>query len=351
MFRASLALVFGCVTASLLAAPVRPAEYWVYLDTVKGEVALRVGGGPPRQEEAKLPPRADEPKRVTIPGVFSDAVPVDGGERVVYSEMIPETFGGKNEIGDLRHRLMVAGAKGENPKVVLTGLGDDQFHLAADGKSAVCGAEKAGKWDVYRLAFDGTPPTKLSKTAGVGRPSVLLLPDNRVVYHAITGWHVEQLSKSTTWTTGEGPVLLTDGKTETVLVKTTREGLPTFTADASRMVVLVTTKGEAAVEVTDLKTGAAAIFPISAFKRGWACQFRELRFSPDGKALAVTFGLGFGALFNGTPINHEAFEYVGVVWLDGRTNPVALHHVEVLRQKHKEYPLIAKLEWGPPAAK
>lgn len=348
--RISLALAFGCVTASLLAAPAPPTEYWVYIDTVKGEVALRVGGGPPRQEAAKLPAGKDERRRMTVPGVFEEALPIDGGKRVVYSEPIPETFGIGKKLGELRHRLVVASAKGENPTTVFTGLGENKFHLATDGKSAVCGAEKGGKWDVYRVAFDGTPPEKVSKTHGVGCPQVLLLPDGRIVYHAAAGWHVEQLSEDAQSTCGEGPVLLVDGTTETVLVKRTHEGLPTFSANARKMAVRTTTvKGEAAVEVTDLKTGAAAVFPVSAFKKGWDCEFSEVHFSPDGTALAVTFGFGFKVLFNHTLFDHESLKCVGIVWLDGHNNSVALHHVEVLRQKHKKYPLIGSLEWGPPA--
>jgi hypothetical protein len=326
-----------------------PAEAWLYVQTVKGDVALRVDGGPHRQDAAKFPARPPESEWVAIEGLTASARPIEGGKRVVYTEEMPETVGGNNKREDRRYRLMVAGAKGEEQTAVLTGLDGYTFALAADGKSAVCGAEKGGKWDVYRVAFDGTPPKKLSRTPGIACPLILPLPDGRVVYHAVTGWHVKQLAADTRLTSGEGPVLLIDGETETVLVKKTHEGLPVFTADAGKMAGLVTTAtGEAAVEVTDRKAGTSAVFPVSAFNKNWVCDFNELRFSPDGKALAVTFGSAFEFLYGRTPAGHAAYESVGVVWLDGRKNPISLYHVEVLQQKHKEYPLIRSLEWGPP---
>jgi hypothetical protein len=340
----------------VVAAPAPPEEAWVFVQTEKGKWAIRVDGGAPKQVAAEPPPvRPNDPKTVRLPDVGPGgtyAWEVEGGKRVLYEEEVPETHAPGKAVSDWRMRLVIAEPKGKNPKTLLSGLGRfSGREMTADGKAVVCGAEKDGKWDVYRVPFDGTEPTKLSRTAGTGGITCRLLQDGRVAYYAVTGQHVEPFvingMKVGTTSTAVGTVALTDGKTEQVLVKDTRGGLPEFTADGSKMArATATDKGEAVVVVTDLKTNKSEEFPLSAFHKDWNCQFRAVRFSPDGKALLVGFFLGNVVVRQNGPIaGDEAVQHFGVIWLDGRKQRTALFEIDQPRKEHGYFADLQRFEW------
>jgi hypothetical protein len=313
----------------------------VFVQTRNGKWAIRVDGGPPLQLEAQPPARPDTPDEVRLrdvgPGVYG--WPIEGGKRVLYAEDLPETQGAGKKPPDWRRRLVIAGPKGEDPKTLMTGLHSyDGCMFVPDVKAVVCGAERDGKWHVYRVPFDGAEPTRLSRTPGTEGINFQLLADGRVAYLAITGKHKEAIMIQGAvigWTVSHvGAVVLSDGKTERVLIKESVGGLPAFAPDGSKMAVEgVTAKGEAVVVVTDLRTDKSEEFPMSAFKKDWTCQFGKLHFSPDGRALAVGFSLGSVVVRAHGPIaGDEAVEHFGVIWLDGRKKRTAVFEVG---QPHK----------------
>ncbi|QJW93662.1 TolB family protein [Frigoriglobus tundricola] len=357
-----LALAFALGTGTTESAPVPPAEAWVFVQTEKGKWAIRVDGGAPKQVEAEPPVRPNDPKLVHLPDVKPVGVhawEIENGKRVLYHEDVPETRGPGKKFEGWRSRLIVADAKGQNPKALITGLPRiSEYTVTADGKAVVCVAEKGGKWGVYRVPFDGAEPTRLSRTDSTGPLGFQLLKDGRVAYFAVTGEHVEPLAIRGqvvgTTSTSVGTVVLTDGKTEKVLIKETRAGLPEFTADGSKMATVGTTdKGATVVVVTDLKTDKAEEFPVSAFHRGWKCQFGRLRFRPDGNALLVTFSLGSVVVRDNGPLpGDEAVQHFGVIWLGGRKPRTALFEIEQPRKENGHFPDIQWFEWtGRPAPK
>jgi len=350
------ALALVLVAGATAAAPVPPGEAWVFVQTEKGKWAIRVDGGPPKQVEAEHPPvESNGPKTIYLKDIRPSgryAWEIENGKRILYQEDVPETFGAGKEISEWRTRLVAADPKGQNPKALVTGLARfSDYTLAADGKAVVCGIEKGGKWGVYRVPFDGTEPTKLSQTDGTDGIAFRTLRDGRIAYFAITGQHVEPAiiggMKVGTVSTPAGVVVLIDGKAEKVLIKETAAGLPEFTADGSKMAARGTTdKGEPAVVVTDLKTDKSERFPLSAFHREWKCEFGNLRFRPDGNALAVTFSLG-GVVYrkNGPLPGDEAEQHIGVIWLDGRKQRTALFEIDQPRKEKGYFPMLRWLEW------
>jgi hypothetical protein len=347
-------LVLAAVTTpSAAQAPDGMTESWVLVTTEKVRCFVRVDGGPPKQVDAPQPRRRDERGFQRWRGGDRDGMAIEGGKRVVFREQDPATKGKKFD--DWRYRVMIADPDVNNPKQLITGLKWNQMpRLAPDGKSLFCGADEGGAWYLYRVPFDGSPPVKIGKVAGLDHPSYRVLPDGRALYMPVTAWHVENVQIGT-WTTGKGPVILTDGKTETVLLKETVGGLPEVSDDASKMAVTGTNAaGERAVEVTDLKTGKSEQFLLKAFHKDWACQFGAAKFSPDGRAVAVTFAFG-GVVIRekGPRPGDEAEEHFGVAWLDGRKDRTALFRLDQPRKEHGYFHRIESLEWsaGPEAKK
>jgi Tol biopolymer transport system component len=276
---------------------------------------------------------------------------IEDGQRAIYIEDVPETRGQGKAVEGWRRRVVIADAKGKNGKPLISGLGHNGTVVPhPDGKAVVCVAEVDGKWDVYRVPFDGTAPVRLSLTSGtdpVYAPAFRLLPDGRVVYHAVAGRHVEK-QQFGTFSTNKGAVVLTDGKKETVLLKEQIGGLPELTADATKMAVAGTSDtGAPVVEVTDLTTSKKEQFALSAFNKDWTCRFRELKFSPDGKALAVTFFLGNVVFREKGPLpGDEAVQHFGVIWLDGRKDQTKLFQIDQPLKEHGYFPEIDVLEWA-----
>jgi hypothetical protein len=352
------AAAVGLSAAAAGEEPATKGEAWVGVRTEQGSWVIRVAGGPAKQV---ADPRAGQDDRFKawkdIPGgefPFDRRGPYSpDGKTALYFEEDPATAGAGTKLIDRRHRVMLVGADGKDPKQLLTGLmWWPGFYLCPDGKSVVCGAEEKGKWYPFRVGFDGTV-TKLSETAGVSAPAVVPLPEGRILYCAQTGQGTVRNGPFSTVVT-RGPAILIEGKKETVLIKETDRS-PSLSADAAKMAVAAADdKGEPVVRVTDRTTGKAEDFPVKGFRKDWACGVRELEFSPDGKALAVTFHLGGVVLRQKGPLpGDEAEEHFGVIWLDGRKDRTALFRVEQPPRKGGYFARIEDLRWsaGPPAKK
>jgi hypothetical protein len=345
-------LAFAFLRASS-AEPDAKREAWVQVWTEKGRWLLRVDGGPPKQEPGPAPKQDERWKHIPSvkPGTYGILSP--DGKRMLYADDDPETRGKGKKFDDARNRIMIADSEGKNPKQVLTGLKWNQnFRVSPDGKTVVCGAEQSGKWDLYRVPFDGSAPVKLSQTSGVDCPNFRFLADGRYLYGPVTGFHNEMIQFGT-WTIGKGPVILLDGKKETVLLKEVIGELPEVTQDATKMAqALKNKKGEEVIEITDLKTETKEEIPLSKFNKDWTCRFDKLMFSPDGKALAVSFFLGNVVIRPGGAIaGDEAVEHVGIVWLDGRKERIALFRIDQPGREKAVFPSVQRIEWAPPAKK
>jgi hypothetical protein len=249
---------------------------------------------------------------------------------------------------------MIADADGKNPKQVLSGLHWARgFTISPDEKSVVCGAQQGKEWNLIRVSFDGSPPVKLCQTSGVACPLFRFLDEGRIVCAVRTGYHIEKHQFGTR-TVGKGPVILIDGKKETVLIKETAR-FPEVSPDATRMALDgENEKGETVVEITDLKTRKKEEIPLKAFNKDWTCEFDRLKFGPDGKALLVTFSLG-GVVFrrNGPLPGDEAVEHFGVIWLDGRKDRTAMFRIDQPREKNGHFAHLDHIEWSsmPPEKK
>lgn len=339
----------GClVPAGTEPDPAAKPEAWVFVATEKGRWVIRVNGGPPKQVTWDMPKPKWYRDWVSVPGPRGPVrgPAVENGKRVVYHEDDPDAK--VNKSGDRPHRLMIVDRDGKNPARLLTGLQWNRpFQLAPDGKSVFCGAEADDQWHLFRVPLDGSPPVKVSHVAGQSGPKFHVLPDGRVLYMAVTGRYEEPLpfGKALTDT---GPAILTDGKTERVLAKEVMHDLPQITDDAARLAATrLNAAGEWVVEVTDLQTGHAEQFPVRAFHKDWAGRFRDLRLSPDGRALAVRFLPEPVMLRQNGPIaGDEALQHFGVIWFDGRKDRTALFQIDQQRMEHGYYPGIVILEWS-----
>jgi hypothetical protein len=323
-------------------------EAWVTVWTDLGCWAIRVDGGPVKQVATDLPP-FDGGKWKAVPGLQASGVLAPDGKHLLYTEEAPNV--GKKP-GEERHRVVIADADGKNPKQVLTGLKVNQgCRVSPDGTTVVCGAEQDGKWHLYRVPFDGSAPVKLSQTSGIDSPVFRILADGRYLYRPTTGHHIEKVEIGT-FTKSKGPAILIDGKKETVLIKETTS-FPEITLDATKMAQSgKNEKGEEVIEITDLKTQKKEEIPLKAFNKDWTCQFRSLKFSPDGKSLAVTFFLGNVVFRQKGPLpGDDAVEHVGVVWLDGRKDRT-LFRVDQPAEKGGHFASIEGFAWSSaPAAK
>lgn len=270
----------------------------------------------------------------------------------------PATVGEGKKIDARRNRVVLVDIDGKNDKQLLTGLSwwNGYVYPCPGGTAFVFGAEQNGKWYPFRVAFDGTV-TRLSETSGIDAPVVQPLADGRYLYHPITTQETVVSGPFSSVRTS-GPVLILDGKKETVLMKDTSR-VPSVSQDATKMALPGRNgKGEGLVTVTDLKTGKSEEILLSEFHREWKCEARELKFSPDGRALAVTFSVsdpvgnvGIQVRDKGPLPGDEAVEHFGVVWLDGRKQRTALFRVDQPREKNGHFAAIHDIEWSERPAK
>jgi hypothetical protein len=332
-------------------APHRSPEKWVRADSFAGTWVVRVDGEP-----AKVRPKA--PWALTGWKNLSDrriAFLIDGGKRMVYRQEDPANKG-KKKTDTWRDRLVLADADDRNAKVLLTGLMHDRpFHPTLGGTAVVCAAETGDKWHLFRVTFDGQPPVRISQAGSSEYPPHHVLPDGRCLYLAVTGWHHEKALPPLNGTTScvKGPAILADGKAEKVLVKEVICDLPAITDDGSTLARQVfAPNGLPLIEISDLNTGAVERVRMREFNPNWTCEFSNLAFRPDGKALALTFS--FPVLFreNGPIPGDEALHHVGVIWLDGRRNRTTLVRVNHPDRKDFLDGVIRRIEWwGPPEGK
>jgi hypothetical protein len=358
---AGFGVLVALASASALSAEPKP-EAWVEVCTriegVKGW-RVRVDGGPPKQVETPLaqnkrwryaPPRAEKSPDGKETIVFRVLALDD--KRSILEETEPDSEASRKITDFQLMRIVLAEDSGQ--KVVLKNVVCfPEFRLCPDGKSVVCAsAQEKEKWYPYRVRFDGSKPTKLSETVSAFPPAIIALPNDRYVYHSITKMEVVTDGTDITWA-NKGPAILIDGKKETVLVKET-SWPPEVSPDAGKMARVGTNeKGDEVIEVTDLKTGKKEEFSLKAFNKDWKCWFRQLKFGPDGKALAVTFFTGAAARKKGPLPGDEAAEHFGVIWLDGRKDRTALFRIDQPRDRHGLYIPIDDIEWSsaPPEKK
>lgn len=366
-----LALTAGfAVTATAQPPAAGEAEAWVRVTTMKGSRLIRVAGGPVVQVPPPPPGRGPEPvpefAHLTVKGQLVGALVVAGGKKVLYSVEDPGTVPAGEKAGLLaratpglktdrrRNLLVLADRDGANPTTLLTGV---QWLYAPSfwGGSTTphCWAERDGKWVLYRLPMADPTPVRLTKTGVASIPAYHALADGRVLYHEVTAWENEVVPIGV-HTTGRGPVVLTDGKTDTVVLKDWVGTLPEISADGTKLAVPKTTAaGEHVAEVIDLPTGAAKQYRVKDFHADWTtCKVGTLRFSPDGRALAVGFRLAsqYGREKGPAP-GDEAIYHLGVVWLDGRPNPTRAIEVDPVLQDWRRLVGIYTPEWAaaPPA--
>jgi hypothetical protein len=337
--------------------PKAKSESWMHVYTMKGSWVIRVDGGPAKQVEWRPP---EDKRRKFIPDARTDGWLSPDGKSVLYFDEDPTTRGEGKKSDEARSRIMLADADGKNPKQVLTGLSwwAGYIYLTPDGKALVCGAEEKGKWYPFRIAFDGTV-AKLSETSGIDAPVVLPRTGGRYLYHPITEKETVKSGPFSSVVT-KGPIIVIDGKKETVLVKEPA-GFPEFTMDVTKMARSgKNEKGQEVIEITDLKTGKKEEIPLTAFDKDWNGQFRWLKFSPDGNALAMLFSVGetLGSVEvvkrdKGPLPGDEAVEHFGVIWFDGRKDRTALFRIDQPREKGGRFAGIHDFEWltEPPAKK
>jgi hypothetical protein len=339
-----------CAAAALAQPPAgKEAERWLRVITSKGARLIRVAGGSVAQLPTPAPDVYGLQKWIPFAanGDTHYGFPVGDGKRLIYRDDDWIANRGK-KLDDNRGKLFLADRDGSNPKLLLAGLPrNTEIEPGPDGTAVYCGAEQDGKWHLFRVPIDGSGPVRVSRTPGLASPTFRVLPDGRVVYMPATGWHVEKVAVGT-WTTVKGPVLLTDGKTETVLVKEARGRLPEVSDDATRVAVAGRNDaGDHVVEVTEVKSGDAKQYRVKAFHQDWTCGFGDVKFSPDGRALAVTFSLGNVVFRQHGPIpGDEAVKHVGVIWLDGRRDRTRLIELDAGIPDHVPAPY--RLAWAAP---
>lgn len=358
----AVALVAGLVVAAAGARPPAPeAESWLRVTTPKGSRLIRAAGGPAVQVPPP-PARGVAPDHVhlTRKTGFVAARGLPGGKRVMYVEEDPATVPPGEKAGPLalatpgfkaggrRDRVVVADRDGGNPAVVLAGVRwMSGLNFEPDAAHAHFWAERDGKWFLFRVPLADPTPARLTRT-GVALPAAhKVLADGRVLYQDVTGWEHEALPTASR-TFPRGPVVLTDGKADTVVLKDWAGAFPEISDDGAKLAVA----REHAVGVIELATGAAKEYPVAAFRAGWTCRVGQLRFRPDGRALAVGFlrASDFGREKLPAP-GDEAVYHVGVVWLDGRAGPPQLIEIDPAVQEWRRAPVVYSIEWAaaPPA--
>jgi hypothetical protein len=341
-------------SASALGAEPKP-EAWVEVctrtDGGKGW-RVRVDGGTPKQVETPLAQYKRWRYAPRVPGLRG-VLPLDD-KRTALLEVEPDDEVSRKIAYFELNRIVFVEAD-DKKKVVLNNVVCwSDFRFGPDGKSVVCAvAEAKEKWYPFRVRFDGSKPTKLSETVSVFPPAIVALPNDRYVYHPITKMEVVKDGPVTTGFAIKGPAILIDGKKETILVKETSRP-PEVAPDATKMAQVTTNeKEDEVIEITDLKTGKKEEFSLKVFNKDWKCQFRQLKFDPDGKALAVTFFLGVVDRQKGPLPGDEAAEHFGVIWLDGRKDRTALFRVDLPRARNDTFAHIDDIEWSsaPPEKK
>lgn len=337
-------LILAAVAVGMTAAPAPaqpPGEAWLSLVFRDAAFRVRVGGGPYTAVRGPAPPapaRYGEPARVLHGGRHHDGFRPPGHAHVFFPAP---------GVGAGPQTLMSADPDGGNARVVLSAVKWAVEPVPTpDRRGFVVPAGEGARWHLYRVPLDGSPPVRLTRTAGHHPPEFRFRPDGRLLYTPATVEHVRKYPGGASTTHWRGPVVVADADGERVLLSDPVARLPEWSADGRLLAVAAEDKdGLGVLEVHDLETGIARRFPVTAFDAGWRCQFGEARFRPDGRAVAVTFAYGprVGPL---PPPGYSVANFVGVVWLDGRRSRAELIELDEAVQGHVTGHGTFRVDWA-----